>query len=50
MTKNIKRYERWSWGKNTHSIVDWKKDGQVIKIYKTKKACDNNVWELNNNN
>ena len=46
----MKRYERWTWGKNWHSIVDYKKDGQVIKVYRTKKVCDNNVWKLNNNN
>ena len=44
------RFERWTWGKNAHSIIDHKKDGQVIKVYRTIKACDNNVYKLNNNN
>ena len=48
--RNKKRFERWTWDKNSHSIVDFKKDGQVIKVYRTKKACDNNVDKLNNNN
>ncbi len=46
----MKRYTRMSGGKEFHAIIDWEKDGQLIKIYKTKKACDNNIWELNNNN
>lgn len=43
-----KRYERISGSKDFHQIIDWKKDGQVIKIYKTKKACNNKVFDLNN--
>ena len=48
--KTENRFERWSWGKNAHSIIDHKKDRQVIKVYKTIKACNNNVSELNTNN
>jgi len=48
--KTENRFERWTWGKNAHSIVDLKKDGQVIKVYRTREACINNVEKLNNNN
>jgi len=47
MTKNTNRFELLNW--NTHfAIVDWQKDGQIIKIYKNKKSCHNKVWDLNN--
>tara|TARA_Y100000004_G_C8897690_1_gene404917 strand:+ start:44 stop:247 length:204 start_codon:yes stop_codon:yes gene_type:complete len=47
MKKNTKRFEMWDW-RTSFAIIDFKKDGQVIAIYKTKKSCRNKVWDLNN--
>lgn len=47
MTKNTKRFELLNW-RTSFPIIDWQKDGQIIKFYKNKKSGQNKVWDLNN--
>ena len=43
----IERYESWNWSGESFAVIDTLNDGQVVKIYKTSKACDNNVSKMN---
>ena len=43
----IERYEDWVWGEDAFAVIDTLNNGQVVKVYKTHRACCNNVVKLN---
>jgi|MDTC01.1.fsa_nt_gb hypothetical protein len=46
MQDYIERYEDWVWN-DDFAVIDTMNDNQVVKIYKTHRACCNNVVKLN---
>ena len=42
----IERYEDWVWY-DGYAIIDTMNNDKVVKIYKTHRACCNNIVKLN---